>query len=153
MTKKVLLVLAIVLSFTTSLVFAATNDMISNAGESVKNVVGNVGNGIRNGAEGVKNGVQNMGNSVSNMMNTDNNETAMNNTDNMQNDNDTSMGMMGRTNNGGYTAARTAAVGDTNSENTLTWTWFIIAAATILIVGLVWYYGTQNETRTNRSEH
>ena len=154
MTKKILLVLAIVLSFTTSLVFAATNNMVSNAGESVKNVVGNVGNGIRNGAEGIKNGVQNMGNSVSNMMNTDNNETAMNTTDNMQDDNrTTSMGMMGGTNNGDYTATRTAATTDAISNNTLTWTWFIIAAATILIVGLVWYYGTQNETRTNRSEH
>lgn len=54
MTKKILLVLAIVLSFTTSLVFAATNDMVSNAGNSVKNVVSDVGNGI-------KDGVQNMG--------------------------------------------------------------------------------------------
>lgn len=61
MTKKILLVLAIVLSFTTSLVFAATNDMVSNAGNSVKNVVSDVGNGIKNGAEGIKDGVQNMG--------------------------------------------------------------------------------------------
>ena len=108
MTKKILLVLAIVLSFTTSLVFAETNDMISNAGNSVRNVVSDIGNTMMN--------------------------------DRTQ---------MGTNNNGDYSATRTAATANVNSGNTLTWTWFILAVATIIIVGLVWYYGTQNEKRTN----
>lgn len=141
MTKKILLVLAIVLSFTTSLVFATTNDMVSNAGNSVKNVVSDVGNGIKNGAEDIKDGIKDMGNGVSNMMTTDKN------TDNMSNERTMS------TNNNGYTATRTASTTNTDSSNTLTWTWFIIAVATILIVGLVWYYGTQYDTTSNRSEH
>lgn len=143
MTKKILLVLAIILAFTANLVFAATSDMVSNAGNSVKNVVSDIGNGIKDGAEDIKEGVQGVGNGTSNVMKTEENNMA---------DNSKTTGIT-NANNDRYNATRTATTTNVNSNNTMTWTWFILAVATILIVGLVWYYGTQNDTRTNRNEH
>lgn len=48
--------------------------------------------------------------------------------------------------NSGYTATRTTASDITNSNtmNSSLWTWVSLAIAAVVIVGLVWYYGTQH---------
>lgn len=45
----------------------------------------------------------------------------------------------------GYTATRTSTSLDTTDNmNGALWTWVILAVAGIVIVGLVWYYASQN---------
>ena len=45
-----------------------------------------------------------------------------------------------------YTATRTSASDVTtgNNDNAVLWTWIIVAVAAAVIIGLVWYYATQN---------
>lgn len=52
-------------------------------------------------------------------------------------------------NNGDYTTTRTNATGNIMGMNTMTWTWFTLAVAAILIVALVWYYASQSNKTTN----
>lgn len=48
-------------------------------------------------------------------------------------------------NTNGYTATRTATTGTTtNDMNSTLWTWVILAVATVVIIGLIWYYASQN---------
>ncbi len=44
-----------------------------------------------------------------------------------------------------YTATRTATTGTTtNGMNSTLWTWVILAVAAVVIIGLVWYYASQD---------
>ena len=48
-------------------------------------------------------------------------------------------------NTNGYTATRTATTGTTtNGMNSTLWTWVILAVAAVVIIGLIWYYASQN---------
>ncbi len=48
-------------------------------------------------------------------------------------------------NTNGYTATRTATTGTTtNGMNSTLWTWVILAVAALVIIGIVWYYASQN---------
>ena len=50
-----------------------------------------------------------------------------------------------RTTTDDYTATRTATTTNATGTNMSTmWIWVIVAIAAMVIVGLVWYYGSQN---------
>jgi len=154
MTKKVLgIVIAIVVMFATSYVFAANNEMgdsMSKATNTVRNVVGGAENVVEGAATSIGNGVRNLGNTFTDgasrvMNNGDMNNDNMNNNQNNNNNNDN--------NDTGYTATRTAT-GTTGTGTFLgmspnVWTWFVLAIAAIAIVGLVWYYAMQNKIEYN----
>lgn len=133
-------VIAILLVLCTSYVFAANNEMsdsmnkagntIEHATDGVRNVVGNV----ENGAARIGNGVQDLGN------------TFADGAARVANDGVT----LNANNDDQYTAVRTATGGSFMGMNGTTWTWFILAIAALVIVGLVWYYAMQNnEYKTN----
>lgn len=122
----------------------AANNIASDAVEGVRNVVGGaenvvggaiggVTNGVRSGVSGVENTANNAGNKMKGTMTTDNN---------------------------GYNASRTATTRmatDTGSNTflgmgALAWTWFIMAVVGIITIALVWYYGTERETRYNHND-
>lgn len=148
MTKKIFaFVIALLLVLCTSYVFAANNEIsdsmnktgntVQSAAEGVRNVVGNVENGIENGAARIGNGVQDLGN------------TFADGAARVTNDGTT----LDRNNDDQYTAVRTASGGSFMGMNGTTWTWFILAIAALVIVGLVWYYAMQNneyKTHNNR---
>lgn len=154
MTKKVLgIVIAIVVMFATSYVFAANNEMgdsMNKATNTVRNVVGGAENVVEDTATSIGNGVRNLGNTftdgASRVMNNDNmNNDNMNNNQNNNNNNNN--------NDTGYTATRTGT--DANGNITFLgmsrngWTWFVLAIATLAIIGLVWYYAMQHKTEYN----
>lgn len=109
----------------------------NNMGNSIKNGVSSFTNtvvdGTQNLAKDVRNGVGKLENGIEGALSMDTNTNGTTNTaDN-------------------YTATRTAttrtATDDTGlfGINTSTmWVWTIVAIAAIGIIGLVWYYGSQN---------
>ncbi len=72
----------------------------------------------------------------------DGNQTSTNNAGN------TATNARSNTNNG-YTATRTATNALTNNDTSTLWIWLVVAIAAIVIIGLVWYYGAQNNTHHN----
>lgn len=126
--------------------FAANNDAMNNAKNTVMNTGNAVGNAITgtanavvNGARSITNGAASVGNSISNA----NGDTENDATNTLA----TTNGML-ENNDGDYTAARTATADTTflgMSDNT--WTWLILGIVGLAIVGLVWYYGAQYEHR------
>lgn len=102
----------------------ANNDIkddVHSATDTVIDGASNLANDARKGVGAIENtiedGVKDVGNAISD-----------NNDDNM-----------------GYTATRTStSVDTTDNMNSSLWTWVILAVAGIVIVGLVWYYASQN---------
>ena len=107
------------------------------ATDEAKNAVSNVTNTVIDGANhlgsDVRNGVGNMENGIEDALDFDKNGTT-----DMMNDN-TKAGTSGD-----YAATRTTANGTNNNNTSTLWVWLIVAIAAIVIIGLVWYYGTQN---------
>ena len=104
----------------------------NNVGNSIKNGVSSVTNtvvdGTQNLARDVRNGVGNVENGIEGALTMDTNTT-----------------------DGNYTATRTATTRTTTDntglfglDSSTMWVWAIIAIAAIGIIGLVWYYGSQN---------
>lgn len=107
------------------------------ATDEAKNAVSNVTNTVIDGANhlgsDVRNGVGNMENGIEDALDFDKNGTT-----DMMNDN-TKAGTSSD-----YTATRTTANGTNNNNASTLWVWLTVAIAAIVIIGLVWYYGTQN---------
>lgn len=111
------------------------------ANDGAKNAVSNVTNTVVNGANhlgsDVRNGVGAVENGIEDALKFNNNRT-------------TDTGLMGdNTRTGtttGYATTRTTANGATTNNTSTLWIWLIVAIAAIVIIGLVWYYGTQNRT-------
>ena len=138
MTKKILIAITILFAtlFLSSSVFATNNvqDGARDIGTEVKDSWDKLGGAVQNIGNNAKGAVDNVGNNARNSMN-NNNTTANNNH-----------------NNNGYTATRTSAVNNNGNLFGMTsnaWTWFIMAVLAVVIVALVWYYGTQ--TANNKS--
>lgn len=104
---------------------AEVGNAIKNTAEDARNAVGNVENGIENGVMNVKNAVTGVTGDVENTAQNGVN-TVMNNADN-------------------YTAEKTSANSGIMGMSSTTWTWMILGIVGIVIVGLVWYYGSQYE--------
>lgn len=107
----------------------------NNTGNTIKNGVSSVTNtvvdGTQNLARDVRNGVGSLENGIEGALTMDTNNN-MNSNDN-------------------YTATRTAttrATADNTGlfglDSSTMWVWLIVALAAIGIIGLVWYYGSQN---------
>lgn len=140
MLKKSLLILFIIFSILciSSICFAA------NTANNVKNAVGTgtntVVDGMSNLAGGVRNGVGHVENGIEDALTMDD----MDNT--RTSDNFTNGGTTADT--GNYTATRTATTTDTTGifglDTSTMWVWLIVSIAAIGIIGLVWFYGSQN---------
>lgn len=113
------------------------------ANEEVKKDVSDVTNTIIDGAENlgsdVRSGISTAENAVEDTLDMNH----QNNNDAIHKDKDAD------TNIGDYTATRTST-DSLNSNNTTTmWMWIILAIAAVVIIGLVWYYGVQNENHND----
>lgn len=128
--KKTFLFLAIALSclFISNFASANTTNMMNamnNGVEDVRNAVGGAENMVENAAKDttttVKNGLEHMGNSAQNIMNASD-----------------------------YSASRTAT-GDTTTRSAMQtatgnniWTWIIVGAVALIIIGIIWYMVARN---------
>lgn len=140
MTKKIFaLIIGVLLILTTSCVFAANNeigDSMNKSGNTIKNVVGGAENVLENAGSAIGTGIKDLGNTFA--------DGAARVTNN------------GNNQNTGYRTTRTATArtadnGTFLGMNSTTWTWFVLAIATIAIVGLVWYYAMQNKNEYNNN--
>jgi CHASE3 domain sensor protein len=128
-----------VLFLSTSLVFATENNF-ENIKNNMVDTVNNAGNVVGDTASGtagaVKDGINNVGNATQNMTN-----DVKNGSENMANDMNNGM------NNMDYEATRTSTENNNNTpDNSFnnTWTWIIFGIIALVVIGLVWYYVTQN---------
>ncbi len=147
MKKRIFILVSILFSvlFINTFCFATTPTPanLQDAGNSIKNTAQDAGNNVKNAAQdtgnNIKNGIQNLGNDVREGI--QNGENAVENTAKDMTNN-------GNNTNDGYNAVRTATTGNANTGNTV-WTWVILAAIAIVIIGLIWYYASQNTHNKN----
>lgn len=148
MRKKILVAM---LAFFISLAFIATCCFAAdNAGQDVVD-------GIRGAVNGAENAVEDAAKDISNASKEatgDMEKSANSVTNNVTNNNDANYSTsnnMNNNNTGDYMATRTSADGTaTYMGMTATmWTWLIMAIAAIVIVALVWYYGSQRTRNTD----
>ncbi len=118
----------------------ASNDMgesMNKAANGARNVVGGAENVVEDAVGSIGTGIKDLGNTFTD------GASRVTSGDNMHN--------------GDYTATRTSA--DTNVNGSIlgmsptTWTWFVLAIATLAIVGLVWYYAMQNSNEYNNNNN
>jgi len=117
---------------------------INNVGSTIVDGVQNLGNTVRNGIGNAENGIEGALNMDDNNNNGNNNENNNNNNDN--NNDRTAMD----TRDVDYTATRTgddATLTGGGTDNTTTWVWLIVGIAAIVVIGIIWYYATQNTNR------
>lgn len=141
MYKKALILVSVILfalCIFSSYVFATDNvkNAISNVTDTVVDGAARLGNDVRSGVGTVENGIENTFN-----MNNDNNkaDTGTTTTDNT-----------GIVTTDDYVATRTTADATTTNNTSTLWIWLIVAIAAIVIIGLVWYYGTQNNVHHSK---
>ena len=139
-------IIATIILFTSFCFATNLGNEMQNSMDKTGNTVGNVVEGATNAGKEVVNNVGNTLNGAMNGM-----KEAMNNiTDDM--DNNTATGNMinnatsneNDTNNN-YTATRTATFG-TGTDNNTIWIWAILGVVALLIIGLSWYYMSDNKT-------
>lgn len=109
----------------------ANNDMKN----GVSNAVNTVVDGVKDLGSDVRNGIGNAENGIEGALKMDD-ETITN--ENAKLDNDS------------YIATRTATSATTANNTATLWVWIIVAIAAIVIIGLVWYYGAQNNTHNTQ---
>lgn len=114
--------------------FVSANDDIKNG---VSNAANTVVQGVNRLGSDVRDGLGNAENGIKDALKINNNDNNAQNTTNNNNS-------MARTNNN-YTTARTANNLTTNNTSTL-WIWLVVAVVAIVMIGLIWYYGSQNNT-------
>lgn len=123
MKRKTLIILSILfaLLFISTISFA-NNDIkngVHSATDAVIDGASNLVNDARKGVGAIENTVENGAKDIGNAINRDNTNS--------------------------YTTTRTATtVTTTNGMNSTLWTWVILAVATVVIIGLIWYYASQN---------
>ena len=123
MKRKALVVLFILfaLLFISTISFANNDikDGVHSATDAVIDGASNLVNDARKGVSAIENTVENGAKDIGNAIHHDN-----------TND---------------YTTTRTATTGTTtNGMNSTLWTWVILAVAAVVIIGLVWYYASQD---------
>lgn len=125
MLKKSLIILFIIFSIICiSNVCAASNTMANDVKNGVSSVTNTVVDGVEDLAKDARNGVGHVENGIEDAL-------TMNNTSKSTSQNV-------------YTATRTAATEATGTNNSAMWVWVVLAIAAIVIIALVWYYGSQN---------
>ena len=148
MSKKIIFTLLLIslLMLNICCTFAATGlgNTLKDAGNTAGNIVSGATGAVVDGTRDLTNGATNMMNDMTNA-NGDMENDATNTLG-------TTEGMFDNTE-GNYTATRTA----TDNTNLLgmsdtTWTWLILGIVGAIIVGLVWYYGSQYEHRNYNND-
>ena len=150
MHKKSFILLSVILFvlFICSGFVCATNEVkntVNNVTNTIVDGTARLGNDIRNGVGAAENGIEGALTMDDDNMNDNNgnNGTDANDGTNEAGENDEALI-------GDYTTTRTTADAATPTDNTSTlWIWLIVAIAAIVIIGLVWYYGTQNRTHND----
>lgn len=123
MKKKTFIILSVLFAILLiSTISFANNDIkngVHSATDTVIDGASNLANDARNGVGAIENTVENGVKDIGNAMYHDNT---------------------------GYTTTRTATTGTTtnNMNNGTLWTWVILAVAALVIIGIVWYYASQN---------
>lgn len=124
MSKNKLILLSLIFAFICTISsFCFASDSIKGATDVVVNGINNVGNSVRSGITTTENNIE--GAVKMNRATADSSVTTLNN------------GM------NNYATTRTAAT-TTITNSTTIWIWMIVAIAAIVIIGLVWYYASQN---------
>lgn len=123
MKRKALIILSILfaLLFISTISFANNDikDGVHSATDTVIDGASNLVNDARKGVGAIENTVENGAKDIGNAIYHDNTN--------------------------GYTTTRTATTGTTtNGMNSTLWTWVILAVAAVVIIGLIWYYASQN---------
>lgn len=123
MKKKTFIVLSILFALLLiSTLSFANNDVkndVHSATDTVIDGVSNLANDARKGVGAIENTIEDGAKDIGNAIYHDNTN--------------------------GYTATRTATTGTTtNGMNSTLWTWVILAVAAVVIIGLVWYYASQD---------
>jgi hypothetical protein len=123
MKRKTLIILSILfaLLFISTISFANNDikDGVHSATDTVIDGASNLVNDARKGVGAIESTVENGAKDISNAIHHDNTN--------------------------GYTTTRTATTGTTtNGMNSTLWTWVILAVASVVIIGLIWYYASQN---------
>lgn len=152
MFKKVSLCIAIIAAMLlfTSFSFATNlGNEVQNSMEKTGNTVGNMVEGATNAGKEV---VNNVGNAVSGTMNNirDGFNTVtddMNNNSATDDINDSTANNQNDTNNN-YIATRTATFGAGTNNSTM-WIWVVLGVVALLIIGLSWYYMSDNRNSHN----
>jgi len=133
MKRKSFILFLTLLIISLSTVCFANNDMGNDVKNAVNGATNTVVDGTQNLAEDVRNGVGAIENTIENGARNIG-DAMMSGTNDVMN--------MGDNN---YTTTRTTAedVSIINNTAATTWTWIAIAIATLVIVGLVWYYASE----------
>lgn len=123
MKRKTLIILSILfaLLFISTISFANNDikDGVHSATDAVIDGASNLVNDARKGVGAIENTVEDGAKDIGNAMHHDNTNS--------------------------YTTTRTATtVTTTNGMNSTLWTWVILAVAAVVIIGLIWYYASQN---------
>lgn len=120
-----------------------TKNVLEDVGNNVQSMVDDAGNSMESMKDGISNVMSDMGNEV--------HETTDNIENDMSNNTVTDAGMTN--NDDDYSATRTSASSMTeeltNSGTGSAFVWVVLSIAAIIIVALVWYYGTQTEDKNN----
>ena len=136
MLKKSLLILLIISCILCISNVCFANNTAGNVKNAVNSGTNTVVDGMSNLAGGVRNGIGHVENGIEDALTMDDMNTKNNDA------------MTAGTTTGDYTATRTATATDATGlggvNTTTMWVWIIVALASIVIVGLVWYYGSQN---------
>ena len=123
MLKKNLIILFIMLCILCISNVCFANNTMNDMKDGIMSATNTVVDGVENLAEDAREGVGDAQNSIEGALTMDTN--------------------MSRTNN--YTSARTSTtMTDTTTRTATLWIWAIVAIAAIGIIGLVWFYATQN---------
>ena len=131
MHKKTLVIVSVL--FFVLVLFSNTVFANNELKQSVSNVTNKIIDGTEKLGSDVRTGIGNAENGIENFLNMNNNNTDTNN--NGANDSFVNNYVTTPTDTTGFTQ-------DTFNSNL--WIWLIIAVASIVIIGLVWYYGTEN---------
>ena len=122
MKRKSFIILSILfaLLFISTLSFANNDikDGVHSATDTVIDGASNLANDARKGVGAIENTIEDGAKDIGNAVFNDNND---------------------------YTATKTATTETTtNGMNSTLWTWVILAVAAVVIIGLVWYYASQD---------
>ena len=150
MHKKSFILLSVILFvlFICSGFVCATNEVkntVNNVTNTIVDGTARLGNDVRNGIGAAQNGIEGALTMDNDNMNDNNNNNNTNANDGTHENGEADEAVFGD-----YTTTRTTADATTTTDNTSTlWIWLIVAIAAVVIIGLVWYYGTQNRTHTD----
>lgn len=123
MKRKTFIILSILFAilFISTISFANNDikDGVHSATDAIIDGASNLANDARKGVGAIENTVEDGAKDIGNAMHHDNTNA--------------------------YTTTRTATTGTTtNGMNSTLWTWVILAVAAVVIIGLIWYYASQN---------